>query len=167
MRYSLLSMPTHAPLSSPGVRFPPPFLFVGGLLAGWLLDRRVLPIHLAQSAGSVVSVVSVVMVVVGLALMGWGFFTFRRAGTAIRPFHSASSLVTTGPYRFTRNPMYTGLTIAYVGGALLIDSAWPLILLPAVLVVLFITVIAREERYLSDAFSSEYAAYCARVRRWL
>jgi len=63
--------------------------------------------------------------------------------------------------------MYTGLTIAYLGGALLIDSAWPLILLPAVLIVLFNTVIAREERYLTDAFGSEYAAYCARVRRWL
>jgi protein-S-isoprenylcysteine O-methyltransferase Ste14 len=63
--------------------------------------------------------------------------------------------------------MYTGLTIAYLGGAVLLDSAWALILLPVVLIVLFITVIAREERYLSDAFASEYAAYCARVRRWL
>jgi protein-S-isoprenylcysteine O-methyltransferase Ste14 len=140
---------------------------VGGLLAGWLLDRRVLPLHLGQSGGSVVEVAAVVMVAIGLAIMGWGFFTFRRARTAIIPFHAASSLVTTGPYRFTRNPMYTGLTIAYVGGALLIGSAWPLILLPAVLIVLFITVIAREERYLSDAFAGEYAAYCARVRRWL
>ena len=160
-------METKTPLSNPGVRFPPPLLFVGGLLAGWLLDRRVLPLHLAQFGRSVASIVSVVMVVVGLALMGWGFFAFRRARTAILPFHSASSLVTTGPYRLTRNPMYTGLTIAYLGGALLIDSAWPLILLPAVLIVLFNTVIAREERYLSDAFASEYAAYCARVRRWL
>jgi protein-S-isoprenylcysteine O-methyltransferase Ste14 len=160
-------METKTPLPNPGVRFPPPLLFVAGLGVGWFLDRRVLPLHLAQFGGSIASVVSVVMGVVGLALMGWGFFAFRRARTAILPFHSASSLVTTGPYRFTRNPMYTGLTIAYLGGALLIASAWPLILLPVVLIVLFITVIAREERYLSDAFAIEYAAYCARVRRWL
>jgi protein-S-isoprenylcysteine O-methyltransferase Ste14 len=63
--------------------------------------------------------------------------------------------------------MYTGLTIAYLGGAVLLDSGWALILLPAVLIVLFVTVIAREERYLGDAFGSEYAAYCAQVRRWL
>ena len=160
-------MPTLAPLSNPGVRFPPPFLFVGGLLAGWALDRGVLPLHVGQFEGSIVEFAAVVLVAIGLAVMGWGLFTFRRARTAIIPFHGASSLVTTGPYRFTRNPMYTGLTVAYVGGALLIDSAWPLILLPVVLIVLFITVIAREERYLSDAFPGEYAAYCARVRRWL
>jgi protein-S-isoprenylcysteine O-methyltransferase Ste14 len=160
-------MPTLAPLSSPGVRFPPPFLFVGGLLAGWVLDRRVLALHFAQFGGRLVEFAAVALVAIGLAVMGWGLFTFRRARTAIIPFHAASSLVTTGPYRFTRNPMYTGLTIAYVGGTLLIDSAWPLILLPLVLIVLFVTVIAREERYLADAFPSDYPAYSTRVRRWL
>jgi protein-S-isoprenylcysteine O-methyltransferase Ste14 len=160
-------METQPSLSNPGVRFPPPLLFVAGLALGWFLDRRVLPLQLTHFGGNVLSAAAVVMIAVGLALTGWGFFTFKRARTAILPFHSASSLVTTGPYRLTRNPMYTGLTIAYLSGALLIDSAWPLILLPAVLIVLFNTVIAREERYLGDAFGSEYAAYCAQVRRWL
>jgi protein-S-isoprenylcysteine O-methyltransferase Ste14 len=160
-------METQTPLSNPGVRFPPPLLFVAGFGVGWFLDRRVFPLHLTQFEGSFLPVVAVVMVVVGLALMGWGLFTFKRAQTAIIPRYSASRLVTTGPYRFTRNPMYTGLTLAYAGGAVLISSAWALILLPAVLIALFITVIAREERYLSDAFGSEYASYCARVKRWL
>jgi protein-S-isoprenylcysteine O-methyltransferase Ste14 len=76
-------------------------------------------------------------------------------------------LVKDGPYRFTRNPMYTGLTIAYFGGAALLDSAWPIIVLPVVLIVLVQTVILREERYLADAFGVEYSVYVARVRRWL
>jgi protein-S-isoprenylcysteine O-methyltransferase Ste14 len=160
-------MTTQTQLTNPGVRFPPPLLFVAGFAAAWIVDRRVLPLHLTQTGEGFLSDVGVVLVVVGLVLMGWGLITFKRARTAIIPYHSASSLVTTGPYRFTRNPMYTGLTIAYVGGALLVNSAWPLILLPEVLVVLLVTVIAREERYLGDAFGSEYAAYCARVRRWL
>jgi len=62
--------------------------------------------------------------------------------------------------------MYTGLTIAYVGGAALLDSAWPIIVLPVVLIVLVRTVIAREEMYLADAFGAEYSGYMARVRRW-
>ena len=63
--------------------------------------------------------------------------------------------------------MYTGLTLAYLGGAALLDSAWPIILLPIVLVVLVRRVISREEAYLNQAFSADYAAYTARVRRWL
>ena len=93
--------------------------------------------------------------------------TFGRARTAINPHHSASQLVTHGPYRFTRNPMYTGLTIAYLGGSALVDSAWPIIALPIVLLILVKTVISREEMYLADAFGAEYRGYVARVRRWV
>ncbi len=107
------------------------------------------------------------MLALGVIPAGWGMVTFHRAKTAINPHHSASRLVSDGPYRFTRNPMYTGLTIAYVGGAALLDSAWPIIVLPVVLVILVQTVVLREERYLADAFGAEYSGYVARVRRWL
>ena len=93
--------------------------------------------------------------------------TFKRAKTAIHPGRSASQLVTHGPYRFTRNPMYTGLTLQYLGGAALLDSAWPLVVLPIVLAILFKTVISREEMYLRDAFGVQYTEYVASVRRWL
>jgi protein-S-isoprenylcysteine O-methyltransferase Ste14 len=63
--------------------------------------------------------------------------------------------------------MYTGLTIAYLGGSALVNSAWPVIVLPVVLLILFQTVISREEMYLRDAFGAEYAGYVASVRRWL
>jgi protein-S-isoprenylcysteine O-methyltransferase Ste14 len=63
--------------------------------------------------------------------------------------------------------MYTGLTIAYLGGSALLDSWWPVIVLPIVLLVLVRTVISREEAYLRDAFGEEYAGYAANVRRWL
>jgi protein-S-isoprenylcysteine O-methyltransferase Ste14 len=63
--------------------------------------------------------------------------------------------------------MYTGLTIAYIGGALILNTAWAIIILPAVLALLVRLVIRREEAYLSDAFGAEYTAYQSRVRRWL
>ena len=160
-------MTDRVPLSNPGVRFPPPFLFVIGLLAGWVLDRYWHALPLSRFAGSALEPFGLAALALGVVLAGWGMITFRRAKTAIIPHHSASQLVTHGPYQFTRNPMYTGLTIAYLGGSALLDSAWPVIVLPAVILILVETVISREEKYLRDAFGAEYTGYAASVRRWL
>lgn len=105
-------MTVRVPLSNPGVRFPPPFLFVIGLLAGWVFDRYWHALPLSRFAGSALEPFGLAALALGVVLAGWGMITFRRAKTAIIPHHSASQLVTHGPYRFTRNPMYTGLTIA-------------------------------------------------------
>jgi protein-S-isoprenylcysteine O-methyltransferase Ste14 len=161
-------MTTHGSLSSPGVRFPPPIIFVAGLLVGWILNRYVRVIPLPSIGSSAVEQgIAMLLVFVGIILAGWGIVTFRRARTTLIPNQGASQLVSGGPYRFTRNPMYTGLTIQYLGIAALLDSAWPILLLPLVLVVLVQLVITREEAYLRDAFGAEYVAYKARVRRWL
>lgn len=160
-------MTDRAPLSNAGVRFPPPFLFVIGFIAGWALDRYWHALPVSRFAGSALAPFGWSALALGVILAAWGMATFRRAKTAILPHHSANRLVTHGPYRFTRNPMYTGLTIAYLGGSALLDSAWPVIALPIVLVILFKTVVLREEMYLTDAFGAEYTDYVATVRRWL
>jgi protein-S-isoprenylcysteine O-methyltransferase Ste14 len=160
-------MADRVPLPNAGVRFPPPFLFVIGFLVGWVLDRYWQALPLSRFAGPALRPFGFAALALGVVLAGWGVVTFRRAKTAIVPHHGASQLVTNGPYRFTRNPMYTGLTIEYLGGAALVNSAWPLIVLPAVIFILVKTVISREEMYLSDAFGAEYAGYVATVRRWL
>ena len=107
-------MTDRVPLSNAGVRFPPPLLFVIGFLTGWVLDRYWHALPLSRFAGSALEPLGLAALVLGVVLAGWGVITFRRAKTAINPHHSASQLVTHGPYRFTRNPMYTGLTIASV-----------------------------------------------------
>ena len=160
-------MTDRVPLPNAGVRFPPPFLFVIGFVVGWALDRYWHALPLSRFAGSALKPFGWAALALGVVLAAWGMMTFRRAKTAIIPHKSASQLVTHGPYRFTRNPMYTGLTLQYLGGAALIDSAWPIILLPIVLVILLKTVILREEMYLTDAFGVEYTGYAASVRRWL
>jgi protein-S-isoprenylcysteine O-methyltransferase Ste14 len=160
-------MTDRVPLSNAGVRFPPPFLFVIGFLVGWALDRYWRALPLSQFGGSALKPFGWSALALGVILAASGMATFRRAKTAIHPGHSASRLVIHGPYRFTRNPMYTGLTLQYLGGAALLNSAWPIVVLPIVLIVLFKTVISREERYLTDAFGVEYTQYLASVRRWL
>jgi protein-S-isoprenylcysteine O-methyltransferase Ste14 len=160
-------MTAPTPRSNAGVYFPPPLFFVIGILAGWMLDRYWHPMPLSRFGGSAIKPLGWILLALGIILAAWGITTFRHAKTAINPHGSASQLVTQGPYRFTRNPMYTGLTFQYLGVAALLDSGWPIIVLPIVLLVLVRTVISREEAYLKDAFGADYGAYTARVRRWL
>jgi protein-S-isoprenylcysteine O-methyltransferase Ste14 len=72
-----------------------------------------------------------------------------------------------GPYRFTRNPMYLAMAVAYAGIAMLLNSVWALGMLPAVVAVVDRFVIPREERYLRAKFGETYVRYCSRVRRWI
>jgi protein-S-isoprenylcysteine O-methyltransferase Ste14 len=151
----------------PNVLVPPPFVFAAGWLAGWILSF-VRPFEIDGAGPSAFQqAIALVVLAGGLLLMGWGLATFRRANTPVIPVRSARLVVTSGPYKYTRNPMYLGLTTAYFGLALLVNQAWPIVLLPLVLVALTVFVIEREERHLTRLFGAEYDAYRARVRRWL
>lgn len=113
------------------------------------------------------ALIGVALLVAGLALPLTGAFLFRRRGTAIKPFRVSSVLVTDGPYRFTRNPMYVGLTLALLGVAALMGTLTPLFVIPFFVLVIDRLIIRVEERMLEDRFGDEYRAYKARVRRWL
>jgi protein-S-isoprenylcysteine O-methyltransferase Ste14 len=112
---------------------------------------------------------AVLIALAGVILAGSGVVTFRRARTTINPHKpgEATALVSSGPYRFTRNPMYAGVLFVLLGWAAFLTSA--LALLGPVAFVLYINrfQIAPEERALQLLFGSEYAAYKSRVRRWL
>jgi protein-S-isoprenylcysteine O-methyltransferase Ste14 len=153
----------------PGVRVPPPLLFFAALFLGVALDRWIYPIHFAGDEVERTPFVALgwLAVICGFAIIAWGMTTFRRARTAIMPFRSARTIVASGPYRFSRNPMYLGFAVAHAGFAFVFGTAWPLILLPLVLTALWFLVIRREERYLAHAFGDEYARYQQRVRRWI
>jgi protein-S-isoprenylcysteine O-methyltransferase Ste14 len=103
----------------------------------------------------------------GAVIAGWGLATFYRARPTTVPGESSNQLVTLGPYRFTRNPMYVGLTLAYLGEVGLLRQTWPLVTLPLVLAYLNWTVIPVEESNLTEVFGGAYAAYCRRVKRWI
>ena len=152
-----------------GVRFPPPAIFVAAAIVAWLLETRVTRIHIVGGTASSFSmeIFGAILLLAGFALIAWGLYTFASAHTGILPMRPATTIVDVGPYRFTRNPMYTGMTVMYIGGALGLNWGWALILLPIVIAAVYTLVIRKEERYLTSAFPVEYGDYRKRVRRWL
>jgi protein-S-isoprenylcysteine O-methyltransferase Ste14 len=102
-----------------------------------------------------------------LALDGSAMLRFRRARTSIVPMRPTTALVTSGPYRITRNPMYAGMAFLYVALALSLGVIWALAFLPLVLFTVDRLVIAREERYLEAKFGEQYREYKTSARRWL
>lgn len=152
---------------SPWVFVPPPPLFVLSFVAGMQM-ARVAPLPLAVPAISPVTralgftLVAAAVLVLASAV---ALFAWRR--TTIVPHASARSLVNKGPYRVTRNPMYLGLVVGYVGVALALNAFWPLPFLALPLWVLQTRVIPFEERTMAHAFGDEYRAYQRAVGRWL
>jgi protein-S-isoprenylcysteine O-methyltransferase Ste14 len=153
-----------APRGAAVVFIPPPLYYGAGLGLGLLLDG-LLPISIGGRPITAVAGAAAVVAGAGLTLGGLAGVIGHR--TTVVPHHPVAALVTDGVYRWSRNPMYTGLGIAYLGAALLLDSWWPVALWPLVLLAVDRLVIRPEERYLSTRFGQAYAAYRARVRRWL
>jgi protein-S-isoprenylcysteine O-methyltransferase Ste14 len=111
--------------------------------------------------------VGAIFAVLGLALGARGVWEFKRLGVSVVPGDPAAAMVESGPYRFTRNPIYIGFVLLYFGLAVMLTSAWMLLLLIPVLMVLQRGVVEREEAYLQEKFGEAYRKYQARVPRWL
>jgi protein-S-isoprenylcysteine O-methyltransferase Ste14 len=149
---------------NPGIRVPPPLIYLLPLAAGLALDRRwhvpFLPCRVARPLG---------WALLGGSWLvgGWFMRTIEKTGTPIRTDRPVPRLVTDGPFRYTRNPGYLGLAMLYAGTAVLRNALWAILLLPGVVYVIQREVIGREERYLERTFGEEYLAYRRRVRRWV
>ena len=147
-----------------GVAVRPPLLYLGTLVLGGLIDL-VFPAPMTAFALRLPA--AGLTLVLGVGLLMVCFRRFRSAGTNVPTWLPTTALVTSGPYRLSRNPIYVALTLMYLGLALGYGSWWPVVLLAPVLIVMRYGVIAREERYLEARFGEAYRAYCASVRRWI
>ena len=147
-----------------GVRIPPPLFYVAGFLVGVVVELA-FPIDRPPLAITVA--VTLIGAAAWLALDGAAMLHFRRAETSMVPFNPTTALVTSGPYRFTRNPMYLGMAFLYAAVALASGVIWALAILPVVIALVDRLVIAREEPYLERKFGHAYRDYRSRVRRWL
>ena len=143
---------------------PPPLIYLVGILLGWglqvLRPAPFLPPALAPAVG-------IPLIAVALVLFVLSIREFRRARTSVRPDRPTTTIIRTGPYRFSRNPLYLALTLLHLGIAAWANSTWLLVTLAFTLGVMSAGVIAREERYLERKFGEEYRRYRSAVRRWL
>ena len=147
-----------------GVVAPPPLVYLTGLVVGFALE---LLFHSPAFPRPLGWVVGGVLVLAGAALIMSFGVAFGRAHTPIDPRETPTAIVSTGPYRFTRNPAYLGFALIYAGLTLVVGALWPLLTLIPTLVAVDRLVIAREERYLEAKFGEEYIGYKSRVRRWV
>ena len=162
----------------PGVIAPPPLIYLGFLFLGWGLARLGSQPDAVEagfgwlSAGFGLTVearraIALVLIIGGLLFDGMAAGLFRRRGTAVEPWKPSTALIVEGPYRFTRNPIYLGFAVTFVGLAIAMDSWVALLMLLPCIAVVDRFVIQREERYLAARFGANYEAYRQKVRRWL
>lgn len=144
---------------------PPPLLYAAGLALGLAFDGRL--DDGLSAAPMTARWIALGLILAGAALIAAGLGWFWREGTRAEPWAPASALVTRGIYRWTRNPMYLGISLLYGGLSLLFWSPIAGALLIPLLAIMSFIIIPREEAYLERRFGEEYAAYKREARRWL
>jgi len=155
---------SNRPHDAAGESLPPPLVYLVGLVLGvpmgWILP-------LPFPTGPIGPVIAVSLMAVGILLLATAARTFSRSGTALDPRHPTSKIVQSGPYAFSRNPIYLAFAFVYLGLALVLSSVWAMVFLLPVLIFIDRNQIPREEAYLERKFGEDYRSYKSRVRRWL
>jgi protein-S-isoprenylcysteine O-methyltransferase Ste14 len=148
----------------PHIITKPPYLFISAALIGLAL-HMIFPALLMFGVYS--KIAGVVLCAGAMAVLVKGVCAFRRAGTNVNPSAPANALVTDGPYRLSRNPLYFALVVFYTGLALLLDSFWLLVMGVPLIAVIQFGVILPEEKYLEQKFGDAYRAYKKQAPRWI
>ena len=150
----------------PNVPVPPPAVFAGAFVAGFLL-QLIYDTSPGATAGGASDAIGGALIILGLGLGGWAILTFRKAGENPLPNTRTEAVLDRGPYRFSRNPMYVAMALVSFGIAFALSNAWMLLTTIIAMITVHVLVIRREEAYLQGKFGGAYTAYRERVRRWI
>jgi len=145
---------------------PPPLLLVV-CITGGIVAEHFLSLPFVPGSGAFRTAISIVLVVLAAAIACsafWELFTHR---TSSNPYRETSAFVSTGIYRFTRNPLYVSILLTSLGVAIAVNSLWLMMATAVLFILLQFGVVKQEEEYLSIKFGSVYEDYCRQVRRWL
>jgi protein-S-isoprenylcysteine O-methyltransferase Ste14 len=151
---------------SPGINkfVHPPILALGYIILGVLLGNF---IPILPSLTGTLRVFGLPLALLGFVIGLMGFLEIRKANTTLDPHGTVTTVVTSGIYRFTRNPMYLGFLVMVIGFPLASGSLWGVILAPFFVLTMNQLVIEKEEAYLEKKFGEAYTSFKSRVRRWL
>ena len=142
----------------------PPFVYLGSIALGLVLHllwpARLVPPPVSTPVGAIVTVLAIALFVSAVR-------TLRAAGTPIPGNRPTTAIVRTGPYRFSRNPIYLAFSLLQLGISIWVNSVWLLATLAGAAALILYVVIRREEQYLERRFGARYLDYKASVRRWL
>lgn len=147
-----------------GVKVLPPFIYLGFIFLSLILNYY---IGFNLFAWWSQMVIGILLMGLGSGIAAAAFTQFTQIGTGVKPITPTTQIVSDGIFAYTRNPMYLGLTLVYVGFMVLCDIFWGLVLTIPLVFIIRHYAIAREEEYLSDKFGEEYEEYKSKVRRWL
>lgn len=142
----------------------PPVLLLGALVGQWAV-HALLPVAVVVPGAW--RTVGSVLIVMGVVVMVWADRQFKVANTAINPFDTPSSMVISGPFRVSRNPMYVAMLLILTGGAVAWGTLTPFLFVPLLAWPLQSKFVRMEEASMTAAFGSDYEDYKRRVRRWL
>ena len=144
--------------------FRPPLVYLVSLVTGVLIQRAA---PLPFVPGTLAVPLGASLIVVAIALFAYSAAKFRAAGTPVPARKPTTVIVRTGPYRFSRNPIYLAFSLFQLGIAIWINSLWLLVTLVGAVGLIHYVVIPREEQYLERRFGAQYSDYKISVRRWL
>jgi len=148
------------------VRFPPPLVFLASALTGVAMQLFVAPLGLPIDR-KVTIVAGLLIAAAGVACVASARILFLRTGQNPTPWSPTPELIAKGPYRFTRNPMYLGITTLLVGAGIANNVLWISLFAPVALAIVHVIAVVKEEAYLAAKFGDSYVAYAARVRRYV
>ena len=146
-----------------GKPYPPIYFFI--TLMAMIALHYLVPIH--QLLSTHLRYAGIPLVVGGICIVAIAASAFSKVGTPVVPFEKSTVVVTTGLFRFSRNPMYLGMVMAIIGVAFLLGSAAAFIPIPIFVWLIQYQFISREEAFLEELFGEEYLVYKAKVRQWL
>jgi len=157
-------MTSNADKKGPGVKFPPPLVFLCAMLISYWLNNFFPLLHwnsyfwvLLGSSG----------IIICIAILGYALLSFYKAKTHIEPWQPASHLITTGLYSHSRNPIYVTFFALTISIGLMLSNYWMILSAIPSLIIIRVNVIAKEEQYLEQRFNDSYINYKKRVNRWL
>lgn len=149
------------------LKIPVPWIFFMAYLMG-IAFQYFFPVRIPHKEISlVIRIAGIIILVTGAFIASWSLLIFRKARTTTVPGKSSKKIISNGPYRFSRNPMYISLILAYLGEAGFLTQAWPVIMLLPVVFYVNQVVIPLEEEVLGKDFKEAYEKYSTRVNRWI